>query len=451
MMKSVRPWLAPAYLFACLLLGGSSLGVWSNAILQLLAIAILWVAWPGSSGVGIGRKERQLWILTATLLLWIVVQLVPLPPIIWQQLPGRSMIVEGDRLLGLGDVWRPISLSPPHTLAGLSTLLVPVAMLAAVIRLGGGSGTRLAVAVAGAAILGLTLGFIQLSGGADWYLYPRSNVGVATGFFANGNHMAALLLCLLPLAAAIAEQASIASADRQRYWAIAGLAAGLALLAMVGLLFNRSLFGMAMMMPVTLVSIAVALRHMIGRRVRVILLTVAAAVMTAAIAAGYSYFQRHGDKEIGVSIATRIDIAGNSATLASRFFPVGSGAGTFMQVYPLTERADSVDRFFVNHAHNDYLEWLVESGLPGLIILVLFLLWWGNCLGSMIADKRATGFAHAGAIICVILLLHSTVDFPLRTPAMAALFAASVGMMMNSRRMPRQRKDLRAARHVTIE
>ena len=31
---------------------------------------------------------------------------------------------------------------------------------------------------------------------------------------------------------------------------------------------------------------------------------------------------------------------------------------------------------YVNHVHNDYLETVLETGLPGLLILVLFILWW---------------------------------------------------------------------------
>lgn len=43
MIERLRPYVAPAYLFLCLLLGGSAQGVWGNALLRLIAILI--IAW----------------------------------------------------------------------------------------------------------------------------------------------------------------------------------------------------------------------------------------------------------------------------------------------------------------------------------------------------------------------------------------------------------------------
>lgn len=454
MIAKYRSWIAPAYLFACLTMGGSGQGVWSNAALQLAGVAIIGLALLHCGRSKADALQTRLWWLVAGVIGLILLQLVPLPPAIWQMLPGRHAVADGDALLDLGLVWRPISLSPADTVEALVTLIPPVAMVVAVTRLGGHIGWRLAVAAAVAATVGLLLGLLQLSaaeaGGDGWYLYPRSNFGVATGFFANGNHMAAMLLCLLPLSAAAVEQASAVAKDRQRYWMIVGFASTMAVVALVGLLFNASLFGLAMMVPVAVASLLVAFRHSIGRRGRIRLAVAAAVLMIGGVAVGADHLARSGPVGASVSVSTRADIAKVSAVLVERYFPAGSGVGTFEAVYASAENPTKVDRFYVNHAHNDYLEWIVEAGLAGLVLLLLFLRWWGRLLLTMLADHRATGYAQAGGIIGAVLLAHSLVDFPMRTAALAVMFAMATGLMMASRRLPRKRKDLRPTRHVTI-
>ena len=48
MNSRARAMVAPAYLFACLILGGSAQGVWQNMILLLAGLAIIaWAAFDG--------------------------------------------------------------------------------------------------------------------------------------------------------------------------------------------------------------------------------------------------------------------------------------------------------------------------------------------------------------------------------------------------------------------
>ena len=75
--------------------------------------------------VGQLRKERVLLTLFGVLVLLIAVQLVPLPPFVWQELPGREGIVRLDEALGLQDVWRPLTLAPMRTWNALGGLIVP--------------------------------------------------------------------------------------------------------------------------------------------------------------------------------------------------------------------------------------------------------------------------------------------------------------------------------------
>jgi O-antigen ligase len=147
---------------------------------------------------------------------------------------------------------------------------------------------------------------------------------------------------------------------------------------------------------------------------------------------------------------TRAQIWRGALDLLHRTFPAGTGFGSFPSVYPLTEDPNFVDRFFVNHAHNDYLEITLEGGAPGLVLLAAFVWWW-----MTVANRawRSTGayFAKAATIASGVMLAHSAVDYPLRTAALATVFALSLGLML---RGASGEGDLtlrfRSARHVSI-
>ena len=57
---------------------------------------------------------------------------------------------------------------------------------------------------------------------------------------------------------------------------------------------------------------------------------------------------------------------------------LGSGVGSFPRLYPQYEDQAAVSLTFVNHAHNDYIEIALEAGLPGIVLVVSFLMWWGG-------------------------------------------------------------------------
>jgi O-antigen ligase len=124
--------------------------------------------------------------------------------------------------------------------------------------------------------------------------------------------------------------------------------------------------------------------------------------------------------------------------------------GTFPKLYQLKEDPSSVDRFYVNHAHNDYLELATETGLPGVLLMLAFLLWWGRAVWLMLQSPASDHFALAGAVASAAILMHSLVDYPLRTGAISAVFAASLALILQSRRTAHSDSDLRPVRHLVV-
>jgi O-antigen ligase len=129
-------------------------------------------------------------------------------------------------------------------------------------------------------------------------------------------------------------------------------------------------------------------------------------------------------------------------------FPAGTGFGTFPTVYPLYENPAAVGVAYINNAHNDYLELVLEAGLPGLVLIALFLLWWGWQVLRVWRSPTSSQFAKAATIASAAILAHSIVDYPLRTAAIAALFAACIAMMAQAQAPARRRTD--EPRHVRI-
>jgi O-antigen ligase len=101
----------------------------------------------------------------------------------------------------------------------------------------------------------------------------------------------------------------------------------------------------------------------------------------------------------------------------------GTGLGTLQMVYPAYETL--YDGRIVNHAHNDYLEALAETGVVGGVICASFLgLLFAISLRQLLqrdkpfaAALHLSGLAAGGAF-----LVHSLVDFNLHIPGNALLF-----------------------------
>jgi O-antigen ligase len=131
--------------------------------------------------------------------------------------------------------------------------------------------------------------------------------------------------------------------------------------------------------------------------------------------------------------------------------PLGSGLGSFVQVYPLNESPDSVTVEYVVHAHNDYAEIALELGVVGIVLTLLFLAWWVLAVRAVWWRGEGGPFARAAAIASAAVLVHSTVDFPLRTAAISACFAMCLGLLADRRVVLREEpNDLRPTRHLVI-
>jgi O-antigen ligase len=128
----------------------------------------------------------------------------------------------------------------------------------------------------------------------------------------------------------------------------------------------------------------------------------------------------------------RWDIFASSTAAIGQFFPFGSGIGTFPEVYRRFQ-PDEIAQF-VNHAHNDYIEYLFEGGLIAaaviLLLLVVYLRAWPRLLRR--PHWGTLSFMQAGAGIGLLLMaLHGLTDYNWHIPANAVYFALMAGVFFH--------------------
>lgn len=124
-----------------------------------------------------------------------------------------------------------------------------------------------------------------------------------------------------------------------------------------------------------------------------------------------------------VSGGTRMAIVHDGLKMFKERPLLGWGLATFPDVYP--KYRSFYTNLFVNEAHNDYLQLLVEMGILGFAVMLWFLgLTYFHAtrkLGSWMSNSNGA-IALAAILGCTGILVHSLVDFNLHVPANAALF-----------------------------
>jgi len=443
--------VAPLYLLACLVLGGSAQGVLQNMLLQLAGLGI--IAWAAASTADepLPKGARALLLILLAGLAVVLLQLVPLPPSLWST-GVRARIADGYPILDQPVPWLSTSLTPYATFDTLLAVIPPLAMICAILRLGAFRASWLAAALLAGVMASVMLGSLQVAASgpnSPWYLYERTNRGVAVGFFANANHMADLLVVALPFVAALA--AAGRSRNIQRYSSLIAILGGATVLILVGISLNHSLAGYALALPAIAGSVLIFAPA--SRNLRVPLAVVAGLGMLAAVVvlASTSIGSSRVGQDASSSVQSREEILKTTAKAISETMPLGSGLGSFRQVYRLYESPDRVTPEYVIHAHNDYAELVLELGVLGAVLIAAFIAWW---LAVARGGWRTGGggpFVRAASIGSAVVLLHSLVDFPLRTAAISATFAMCLALLIDRR--PAERRDpndLRPTRHLVV-
>lgn len=410
-----------SYLFLVLIMGGASAaGYGANVILQLGGAALIaWTLWEEHPGKGV--STGLFWFLT---ILGIVaaLQFLPLPPAIWQSLPGREEVSNGFRLAGMQPPWLTLSLDPWGSLQSL-VWWIPAAALFFSMRSSKAPSSRHVIwLIAGIAYVSVVLALVQTYSSSG-YIYTFTNRDRGVGFFANANHLGTFFLMTMAL---LAGNWAL-DRDRRRR-SKANFPAGYFLVAQlfplaVGVIVSNSLACMLLMIPL-LMGIYLLARPAV--RIRWMVVAVVAAIFSFGLnwllASGLIENDLMGKADVaGIS---RKDFLANGLEMLRHFAPLGSGLGTFREIYPWYENPAIISTRYANHAHNDLLELMIETGLLGLALIAIFAAWYtAKAWQLWNSDRTRNPIALAAPLAITVVLAHSLVDYPLRTAAISGLVA----------------------------
>ncbi len=434
MRRRLQGWIASAFLVLCLLLGGASApgaGAVGNALLQLTALAVIVTLVVRGDFARLPREARPLlWLVTA-FVIWTVLTLVPLPYDLWSALPGRAPIADAMARIGVAEPAAALSLAPQSTLSSLPWLLPPVAMFLLALRADNRRRRRILWALLVFAVLSGAFGIIQQVSGPASGLRPYriTNPDSPVGFFANANHLGTLLLCALPAAGYFAARAlGRPRGERRSGLAVAG-ALILFLLIGIAVIGSAAAYGLSV---VALVAVLLIYRRARGPLTPLWLAGAGALFLgTAALALMGPLQSQQLSEEVGSASNSRASIARQTLEIIGDTLPVGSGLGSFPLLYRHYEDPARVGAEFTNHAHNDYLEIVMDLGIVGLGLILGFLAWWAlHSWQGWRSSSSGAGLARAGSVMILIVLLHSLVDYPIRTSAIAAVFALACALLV---------------------
>lgn len=367
-------------------------------------------------------SPTKLLLMPSVLVFSVAVQLIPLPAD-WVTALQPHLLGEVRAFGGL-DEWVSLSSDALQTVLFLLYTIIGVALYVS-FRLEGRSIIVHALkCLLGVALFSLALGAVQVSTGGrtfDFWNSPHAVYG--PGIFANRNHQALFLGMTIAAIWWMAGQAAIL----HRMLAIA-----LTLVLLIGVILTGSRAGMVLTLLLTIGGIWMfdEKSRSGSRRWKAGWIAVASAVL-----ATLAFVNLRVGQSLSRFNAVEDDLRWTfwrgTWNAAQAFFPGGSGYGTFVDAYALYETIDDLSPTYANRAHNEYLEYLVEGGLPfliastGALALLLLRTYRLFCRRDR---SSSTPLQSLGALWTAAVLLHSLVDYPARTPAILTLFALGLAL-----------------------
>ena len=255
--------------------------------------------------------------------------------------------------------------------------------------------------------------------GKIFWLHSPQFHGSIYGSYVNRDHYAGLMEMLVPIPFVLSMGHMLRGAKR-------AMIGSCAVLMATTIFLSGSRGGMLAFILEVVLFAALTLGKKQSPRIALGSLAVCALILALLIFLGKGQvLGRLGDLGPGI----RLTITKDSLRMFAKRPIAGWGLGTFPTVYPSFR--SFYTNLFVNEAHNDYAQLLVETGLLGFGLMVWFL---AGVFRNGLPKSRRWEFqwdlalSFAALLGCTGILFHSFVDFNLQIPANAALFYVLCGL-----------------------
>jgi O-antigen ligase len=284
--------------------------------------------------------------------------------------------------------------------------------------------------------------------GKLYWIWGLEEGGAIYGPYVNHNHYAGLMEMLTPFPLVLA---STHFTEGNRKIATAGIAALMA----ASIFLSGSRAGMAaFVLQIIVLGVLLSRKRESGWKQPLMLGAVLAVVIVFLVWMGGNELTRrlasiHSEAREEINGGVRFSIDRDCLRMFTKKPLLGWGLGTFPIVYPQFRSFYSM--FFVNEAHNDYLQLLVELGLAGFSIAVWFMVVAFRAAKGKLKNwtETASGAVTVASLVGILgILVHSFLDFNLQIPANAALFyvlcgiAAAAPLQESKRRKVLRRHNL---------
>jgi hypothetical protein len=433
--------MAGVLLGLCFITGGSSQQANAGVTFtQLLAIPLLlYTLWDSQ------RRASLLQIKWSVALLLLVVsiplmQLLPLPEWLWNLPTARQSLRHDLAGAGVTTLEYRWSLVPAATERDFLSLLPALALFLVGGALGAKAQRKLFWLVIALSFFSLALGFVQIGAGQDSVLNPFPQWTPALGgVFANPNHQAASIAIALLLAIALMLDTRSRIKRGERLHVLLWLLGASILTFVLTIPMIGSRAGpIIAIVPVIIFVISSGLfslervRHHRGMQIAVL---VAALALMLGIHAALSFTT--GDK----IDAMRSTLTKQTTLIGFTYAPLGGGIGGFVPLFDQGVDVSLLRDEYINNAHNEYAQLWLEGGATTVMCLLAVFGWIAFTFRRLLtlrakSSSRRRGLAAAAAMF--VIFLHSWVDYPLRTPALMAVFALMAGIFAANASTPKR-------------
>ena len=433
LLESLRdPLVAATSIFVVIALicggGQGQLGISSSLIgASGLAVLLIAVLYGGLAKFGELPTLPRLAVLLAIILPFL--QMVPLPPGVWSSLPGHEQRAQVLAEIDLAASWQPLTMAIAGTAYSAMMTLIMFGFLLALLLLQPSDIRRLLVLVVAVIGFASIVGVIQFATNSPLVQFHRiAHRDALIGFFANKNHMALALACIVPIVFELWIRGARAKVRQPTYLGL--LAAVLVPLVVA----TNSRAGLLLVLIALFVCI---LQIYKGKRWHLTIGLIASVAMIFLLVQLVPNIRDIVDRFGDTQSYGCLEILSNSMPLADRFWMFGAGIGSFPSVYESMEKLTWVFPATVNHAHNDYVEILIEAGLFGVAIVLMafaalvqaFVAWWNYRSRARGERGEELDFMGAGLSIVALFVLHSFVDYPIRRVATLTLLLIGVALV----------------------
>lgn len=263
------------------------------------------------------------------------------------------------------------------------------------------------------------------------HVEASSLLSSVSGTFINRNYFAGYLLMVIPLATgyifyreSLNEDISVgwyrrlSSLDGKTYFLVFGV-----ILMILGLLFSASRMGILSLL-LSFTGVALFFRSPArGRRLsKSPLLILGLALLWGVFIGLDTVISRFFS--VAEGFKNRWEIWANTLQIIKDFPLLGSGLGTFTQIFP-AYRSFHIEGL-ITHAENDFLQLTSEAGLVGMgLLTVAFLFLLYNAFSGIrqLSSEDPRRYIGIGGLVGILaLLIHSTVERNIQIPSNAFLF-----------------------------